>query len=44
MGPDMANVLPNHTSWNGGHPAAGCSTPDLNSRGGAGRFYCFATN
>jgi hypothetical protein len=44
MGPMMANVLPNHTSWNGGHPAAGCSTMDLNSRGGAGRFYCFASN
>jgi hypothetical protein len=44
MGPMMNTTMPNFTSWNGGHAAAGCSTPDLQARGGAGRFYCFAVN
>jgi hypothetical protein len=44
MGPGMDTSMPNFTSWSGGHAAAGCSTADLAARGGAGRFYCFATN
>jgi hypothetical protein len=44
MGPGMDTSMPNFTSWNGGHAAAGCSSTDLAARGGAGRFYCFATN
>ena len=44
MGPNMDTSMPNFTSWNGGHAAAGCSAADLAARGGAGRFYCFATN
>ena len=44
MGPMMDQSMPNFTSWNGGHAAAGCSSSDLAARGGAGRFYCFATN
>jgi len=35
-------------SWNASHPSrgpgGGCSQPDLVSTGGAGLFYCFATN
>jgi hypothetical protein len=35
-------------SWNSAHPSrgpgGGCSQPDLVSTGGAGLFYCFATN
>lgn len=35
-------------SWNSSHPSrgpgGGCSQMDLNSTGGAGFFYCFATN
>jgi hypothetical protein len=31
-------------SWNSAHDNAGCATPELvRMRGGAGRFYCFAT-
>ena len=44
MGPMMNTSMPNFTSWNGGHAAAGCSAADLQSRGGAGKFYCFAAN
>jgi hypothetical protein len=44
MGPGMDATMPNFTSWNGGHAAAGCSAADLAARGGAGRFYCFAAN
>jgi hypothetical protein len=32
------------TSWNSAHPSRGCSQENLVSTGGAGRFYCFATN
>lgn len=32
------------TSWNSAHPSKGCSQANLVSTGGAGRFYCFATN
>ena len=35
-------------SWNSSHPSrgaeGGCSQADLKSTGGAGKFYCFATN
>lgn len=44
MGPMMNTAETRFTSWNGGHAAAGCSTPDLNARGGAGKFYCFAAD
>jgi hypothetical protein len=44
MGPMMDQSEPRYTSWNGGHAAQGCSAADLAARGGAGRFYCFATN
>lgn len=44
MGPMMNTAEARFTSWNGGHPARGCSTEALAMSGGAGRFYCFATN
>lgn len=31
-------------SWNAAHPSRGCSQDNLVSTGGAGLFYCFATN
>ena len=31
-------------SWNFSHPSAGCSQEALVRTGGAGRFYCFASN
>jgi hypothetical protein len=31
-------------SWNTSHPSRGCSMDNLRSSGGAGLFYCFATN
>jgi hypothetical protein len=44
MGPMMNTAEARFTSWGGGHAAAGCSSEALQMRGGAGRFYCFATN
>lgn len=44
MGPMMNTAEARFTSWNGGHPAQGCSMADLNARGGSGRFYCFAAD
>jgi hypothetical protein len=44
MGPGMDTSTINYTSWNGGHPAAGCSAADLAERGSAGRLYCFAAD
>jgi hypothetical protein len=32
------------TSWNSQHASRGCSQMDLVATGGAGLFYCFATN
>ncbi len=32
-----------NTSWNAAHVSRGCSAEALVSTGGAGRFYCFAT-
>ena len=34
---------PNPTSWNSAHGSRGCSLPNLQSSGGNGLFYCFAT-
>ena len=34
----------NPTSWNNAHPSRGCSQENLRGSGGAGLFYCFATN
>jgi hypothetical protein len=34
----------NPTSWNSAHGSNGCGQANLVSTGGAGRFYCFATN
>ena len=33
-----------NTSWNSAHASRGCSQMNLVSTGGAGHFYCFATN
>jgi hypothetical protein len=33
-----------NTSWNSAHGSRGCSQESLVSTGGAGLFYCFATN
>jgi hypothetical protein len=41
MGPMMATDPPNLTSWNSAHANQDCS--NTAPRGGAGRFYCFAT-
>jgi hypothetical protein len=42
------NTEPPALSWNSSHPSrgpdGGCSQNDLRSTGGAGLFYCFATN
>jgi hypothetical protein len=35
---------PAPTSWNSSHASKGCSQENLVGTGGAGRFYCFATN
>ena len=34
----------NNGSWNSSHPSRGCGQADLVATGGAGLFYCFATN
>jgi hypothetical protein len=34
----------NPKSWNSAHGSKGCTQENLVSTGGAGRFYCFATN
>ncbi len=34
----------NTTSWNSAHRSPGCSVAGLQRSGGAGHFYCFATN
>jgi hypothetical protein len=34
----------NPTSWNSSHPSRGCSLENLQSSGGNGYFYCFATD
>lgn len=44
MGPMMDTSMPRYTSWNGGHPTAGCSAADLAMTGSTGRIYCFASD
>jgi hypothetical protein len=44
MGPGMDTSMERYTSWNGGHPARGCSTEMLAPSGSTGRFYCFAAD
>jgi hypothetical protein len=41
---DRDGLGANPTSWNTSHTTPGCSQQQLNSVGGAGRFYCFATD
>jgi hypothetical protein len=43
---DLAGPVDNAwaKSWNSSHPSRGCDTAGLRSTGGAGLFYCFATN
>lgn len=43
---DRIGPLPENwaKSWNFSHQSAGCSQQQLVSTGGAGRFYCFASN
>lgn len=54
-GPDGSAMLGHHDragpadvpwakSWNSTHVSAGCDGPKLRATGGAGQFYCFATN
>ena len=50
-GPPNATMLGHHdrsgggnTSWNAAHMSRGCSQENLAGTGGAGMFYCFATN
>ena len=38
------NDSPPAKSWNSSHPSKGCSQEALVGTGGAGLFYCFATN
>jgi hypothetical protein len=44
MGPMMNTAEVRFTSWGGGHASQGCSSDLLAMSGGAGRFYCFATD
>jgi hypothetical protein len=43
---DLAGPVDNAwaKSWNSSHPTRGCDVPGLQSTGGAGFLYCFATN
>lgn len=50
-GPDGSAMIGHHdrqsswnTSWNSSHSTKGCSLEDFNKTGGAGRFYCFASD
>lgn len=38
------NLSRNMVSWNSSHGSLGCGAEDLPKSGGAGLFYCFATN
>ncbi len=42
LGPNQ-DATPPRNSWHSAHTSAGCSTTALAARGGAGRFYCFAS-
>lgn len=41
---DRLGRNPGVNSWNAIHPSQGCSMENLAASGGAGMFYCFATN
>jgi hypothetical protein len=41
---DRRSLQPGLSPWNMAHPSRGCSQENLVSTGGAGRFYCFATD
>ena len=41
---DRIGRNPGVNSWNAIHPSQGCSPETLQATGGAGLFYCFATN
>ena len=50
-GPDGSAMIGHHdrqsswnTSWNSSHSTKGCALEDFNKTGGAGRFYCFASD
>lgn len=41
---DRRSLRPGVSSWNSVHPSRGCSQDNLAATGGAGLFYCFATD
>jgi hypothetical protein len=41
---DRRSLQPGISSWNAAHPSRGCRQESLVATGGAGRFYCFATD
>lgn len=41
---DRRSLQPGLSPWGAAHPSQGCSQQSLVSTGGAGRFYCFATD
>ncbi|HEY8519878.1 MAG TPA: hypothetical protein VIN61_07355 [Gammaproteobacteria bacterium] len=41
---DRLGRNPGVNSWNSVHPSQGCTLENLQATGGAGLFYCFATN
>jgi hypothetical protein len=41
---DRRSLRPGVSPWNSAHPSRGCSQENLDSTGGAGLFYCFATD
>jgi hypothetical protein len=41
---DRRSLVPGRSPWSAAHPSQGCSQQSLVNTGGAGRFYCFATD
>jgi hypothetical protein len=41
---DRRSLQPGLSPWSAAHPSRGCSQENLVSTGGAGKFYCFATD
>lgn len=41
---DRRSLRPGISPWNSAHPSRGCSQENLVATGGAGLFYCFATD
>jgi hypothetical protein len=41
---DRRSLQPGLSPWSAAHPSQGCSQQSLVNTGGAGRFYCFATD